>query len=135
MSIIIFQLPDENIINKIKEIESRMFNLRINIKQLLDNSCPYVTIIGYENLEKKDEYRANEGWQSPLYYLFYKAKLPQLWIVDSLIYDIKNKEKIIVYVYLISVNVAKCVHMKLNHYVKHNYPVNTVKITCKHFSE
>jgi hypothetical protein len=135
MFIILFQLPDQNIINKIKDIESRMFDLQTNIKQILDNSCPYVSIIGYENLEKRDEYTSNENWKSPLYNLFYKAKLPQLWILNSLIYNIKNSKSTIVFVYLISVNVAKCVHMTLNHYVKQNYPVDTVKITCKHFSE
>jgi hypothetical protein len=131
MFIIIFQLPEEYIINKIKNLESRMFDLQTNMKQLLDNSCPYVTIIGYENLEKINEYKSNEEWQSPLFNLFYKANLPQLWIVNSLIYNIKNSKSTIVFVYLISVNVTKCVHMTLNHYVKHNYPVNTVKITCK----
>lgn len=134
--IIIFQKSDANNINKIKNLELQISKLQTSIYHLtLDIKNPYITIIGYENLENIEDYTNTSTWKTPLYYLFYKTYLPQLWITNSILYNVKNSKTKVVYVYLISNEVKKYVHKKLNEYVKISYPKKNVKILCKSFSE
>lgn len=119
-----------------KNFESHLIKLQTVIKNLiLDVKNPYITIVGYENLEVIEDYANTATWKSPLYNLFYKTNLPQLWITNCLLYNVKNSTTTIVFVYLISNEVKKYVHKKLNEYVQMNYSDKKIKILCKSFSE
>lgn len=119
-----------------KNFESHLIKLQTVIKYLiLDVKNPYITIVGYENLEVIEDYANTATWKSPLYNLFYKTNLPQLWITNCLLYNVKNSTTTIVFVYLISNEVKKYVHKKLNEYVQMYYADKKIKILCKSFSE
>lgn len=78
---------------------------------------PYLKIFGYETLPNFTA----ESWKNALQLLFFTNNLPQMWIIDTIIYSCPQKNShIIVYVYLISHFVKKFVHAKLSKYLSCN---------------
>jgi hypothetical protein len=83
-------------------------NYNILKKNLL---YPYITIKNFQNLKFNFK-----DWNLTLNKLFFENYLPQMWITKKIQYVPKNKNQVIVYVFVISQSVKQHVIKKLSLY-------------------
>jgi hypothetical protein len=84
---------------------------------------PYVTIKKFENIH----YDGINDWNLTINTLFFENLIPQMWIINKLKYVPANKKQIIVYIYLISHTVKKCIVNKLIKYCSYNFHNVSIK--------